>query len=204
VNSLFRLKHGEHVLVVVTSLPSLYFDKERCVTLPNEAQFPNYVFGDGAAAAVLSAGESGSGQVIATWSGCDPTQQLGWTALSGGERPDVAYAINFKMVHDSYVPAIMAAVNGLREEHPSLDLAKVDRVLFHQANGALPDVAAQALGIPLDKLAHNAHDRANTAATTVPTMLADELNVGNIGDGSRVVLAAVGAGLSRSAALIEY
>ncbi len=208
INSLFRLQPGKHALIVVTSLPSLYFDRERCEQLPNEEQFPNYVFGDGAAAAVVSADRAGGGVIRATSGYCDPGVTVGWTSIFPGSSrlsPEICYGIDFSEVDKSYVPKIEAAIRGLNYQDPSFHLESVDRVYLHQANGGLPTRAALALGIPADKMASSfARDNANTAAACIPSMLALDTEKGLIKRGQRLLVAAIGAGVGYSAAVIDY
>lgn len=206
VRSLFRVPPKMNVLIVVTSVPSIYFDRKHSKTLPSEAQFPNYVFGDGAAAAVVSFGPTGGGRIKATWAECNPDAKLAWTALArpGGTPPEIAYMIDYGEVDRSYVPAIVRAVTGLNGQYRSMGKREPDRVYFHQANGVLPIKAAQALGFPLDNVVIGARHDGNTAAACIPTLLARDLESGRIKTGSRVLLAAVGAGMASSAAMIEY
>ncbi len=207
-HQLLRLDAGENALIVVTSLPSTYVDRERCALLPREEQFPNFVFGDGAAAAVLSVDESAGGGIIrATYGAVDASVDLAWTSTScdaAGKNPEFSFAIDYGLVGASYTPAIEAAIRGLKEECPSFDISEVDRVYFHQANAILPLQAAKKLRIPADKVAMAAHEDGNTAAASVPNMLAKDIRKGVIGKGSRILLAAVGAGMAYSAALVEY
>jgi 3-oxoacyl-[acyl-carrier-protein] synthase III len=205
VRKLFRLTKERHVLVVTTSIPSLYFSRERSKLLPHEGQFSNYVFGDGAAAAVLSSAElEDSGVVKATWTDCEPTIEIAWTSLSTEGSPEVSYNIDFSAVDKSYVTFITRATRALLAQQPLLDLHQIDRFYFHQANGVLPHRAAQELGICPEKLATNARDSANTGAASIPIMLAEDYRSGVVRKGSRVLLASVGAGLDYSSALIEY
>ena len=205
VNRLFRLRSGESVLIVATSLPSLYFDRQRCAQLSNTAQFPNYVFGDAAAAAVLTAGEGEGSVVRASWGGCDPSVALAWTVVSGNDtgQAEIGYAIDFEAVSRTYVDAIERAVRELEDIHP-FDLDGVDRAYFHQANGVLPLSAAARLGILPGKVALRARDAGNGAAASVPTMLAADLREQRLRAGDTCLLAAVGAGLACSAALVEF
>jgi 3-oxoacyl-[acyl-carrier-protein] synthase-3 len=209
LHDLIKLKNRECILVVTTSLPSMYFSRHRSKRLSQEGQFSNYVFGDGAAAAILSSSESGrGGTLLATWAGCDPTVEIAWTDISRPEKfdetPELTYNVEYGLVDKSYVPFLVRAVRSLMEQNPWLDLSGIDRFYFHQANGVLPQRAAQELGIPLSKLAINADHRGNTGAASIPIMLAEDQSKGIISKGARVMLASVGAGLDYSAAILGY
>jgi 3-oxoacyl-[acyl-carrier-protein] synthase III len=209
VNDLIKLRKGEHALIVTTSLPSLYFDRERTAHLSHEGQFANYVFGDGAAAIVLSSNESEKGAILLdTWTGCDPAVDIAWTGITCPENSqhaaEISYNVEYRLVDKSYVPFLVAAVRGLMDRNPGLDLEDVDRFYFHQANGVLPQRAAQQLNIPLTKLALNADRRGNTGAASIPIMLAEDHSNGVIAKGARVMLASVGAGLDYSSAILQY
>jgi 3-oxoacyl-[acyl-carrier-protein] synthase-3 len=209
VRNLFKVKNGDHVLIVTTSLPSLYFNRERTQRLPNEAQFSNYVFGDGAAAAILGVGgATGGGVIQATCADCDPAIELAWTGLCAAgnarELPEVSYNIDFAAVDKSYVPFIARAVRNLFSRYPNIDLEQLIRFYFHQANGVLPLRAAHELGVPPGKLAMNAGDSGNTGAASIPVMLAEDYRKGIVRKGDQILLAAVGAGLDYSAAFIQY
>lgn len=206
INSLFKLEPGTNALIVATSIASVYFGRDQNEGLPNVALFPNYVFGDGAAAAVVSAAKDATGVIRATYGECDSTVHIGSTMMHASGKGDahVAYIVDYEQVNASYVPAIVRAVSGLNTQCPAVETIDFDRVYFHQANGVLPQAAAQKLGISLDRLPIGARNDGNTASACIPTLIARELESRTICKGSRILLGAVGAGMACSAAYIEF
>jgi 3-oxoacyl-[acyl-carrier-protein] synthase III len=185
------------MLLIATSMPSLYLDRAASRRFREarlqEAAFPNYVFGDHAVAAVLTARPApGDVNVTASWAGSDPANPLSWAVHLPGAA-EHGYAIDFEAVARSYVPAIRDVLDGLRASGGRDPLA-ADRFYFHQANGALPLAAADALGIAREKLAMSARLRGNTSVASVPALIAEDLAAGRIGRGATICAAAVGAG----------
>jgi 3-oxoacyl-[acyl-carrier-protein] synthase-3 len=72
----------------------------------------------------------------------------------------------------------------------------IDLAVFHQANGRITRSVRERLGLPSERVVDNIDRYGNTTAATLPLALADADARGQLAAGSRVLLAAFGAGLT--------
>ena len=79
----------------------------------------------------------------------------------------------------------------------------VDRFVYHQANKRIVDFAVKKLGLDPQKCAGNIDHTGNTSAGSVPLLLDELVLAGELGSGSRVLLAGFGAGLTWAGCLAE-
>jgi 3-oxoacyl-[acyl-carrier-protein] synthase-3 len=77
-----------------------------------------------------------------------------------------------------------------------LSVADIDLLVPHQANLRILEPTAARLGLPMSKVVVNIERVANTTAGTIPLALADAFADGRLKDGTRVLLAAFGGGLT--------
>ena len=84
---------------------------------------------------------------------------------------------------------------GAQEGRPD-DRADVDMFVPHQANMRINQMVANKLGIPEHKVVHNIERYGNTTAATIPIGLSESWREGKIGEGSKVLMAAFGAGFT--------
>jgi 3-oxoacyl-[acyl-carrier-protein] synthase-3 len=85
-----------------------------------------------------------------------------------------------------------------------LELSDVDLFVYHQANSRILKAVGEELGLPGERVPDYLPRFANTSAATLPMALALAEEEGRLGDGSLVLLAAFGAGLTWGAALCEW
>lgn len=89
-------------------------------------------------------------------------------------------------------------------ERNDLALSEIDLLVPHQANGRILDAAAQALELPPERMFSNLERYGNTSAASIPLALDEARREGRVPAGSRVILAAFGAGLAWGGALLEF
>ncbi|RYE94207.1 MAG: ketoacyl-ACP synthase III [Myxococcales bacterium] len=82
--------------------------------------------------------------------------------------------------------------------------ADVDLFVPHQANMRINQMVADRLGIPESKTVHNIERYGNTTAATIPIGLSESLRDGLIKPGSRVLMAAFGAGFTWAGATAQF
>jgi 3-oxoacyl-[acyl-carrier-protein] synthase-3 len=82
--------------------------------------------------------------------------------------------------------------------------ADVDLFVYHQANARILSAIEARLGLPGERIVNCIHRYGNTTAATIPLALEEARTAGTLKDGSRVLLAAFGAGLTWGASLIEW
>jgi 3-oxoacyl-[acyl-carrier-protein] synthase-3 len=81
-----------------------------------------------------------------------------------------------------------------------------DIALFvpHQANIRIMEAAAKRMELPLEKMANNITEYANTTGATIPTALHQSVEAGKVKKGDLVVLSAFGAGFTWGGTLLRW
>jgi 3-oxoacyl-[acyl-carrier-protein] synthase-3 len=171
------------------------------------------IFGDGAGAVVLRAGESVEpGALLGFDLGSDGEHADLITIPAGGARQragstppnpeDFYFAMQGKQVFTH-------AVNRMRRSSAALldrlgwAAEQVDCLVGHQANVRILHSVADTLGIDRAKAVVNLDKVGNTSAASIPLALADGVRSGAVRPGDRTLLTAFGGGLAwGSAALI--
>jgi 3-oxoacyl-[acyl-carrier-protein] synthase III len=80
----------------------------------------------------------------------------------------------------------------------------VDLYVPHQANQRIIDHAAKNLGLPPEKVFLNIDRYGNTSAASIPLALADAHAAGRLEPGTRVLMSAVGGGLTWGSAYMRW
>ncbi|MFG2328467.1 beta-ketoacyl-ACP synthase III [Streptomyces sp. NPDC048604] len=197
---------AERVLLIAAETFSTLLDPEDKTTVP--------IFGDGAGAVVLRRGTSDEpGAIGHVVLGSDGERSDLITVEAGGSRqrssgrpatPEQAYFRMqgrevFRHAVERMTMAATAAVDAA-----GWRLDDVDRLITHQANARITSVIASELGIPPERRAQNIEQVGNTAAASLPVLLAQEAADGNLAPGDRVLLAAFGGGLTWGATTVVW
>jgi 3-oxoacyl-[acyl-carrier-protein] synthase-3 len=167
------------------------------------------LFGDGAGAVVLRAGD-GVGRnedrgVLNTKlfsdgslhdhlyvdGGPSSTQTTGHLRMHGKEV--------FRHAVNNIAGAIMASL-----DEAGLGIADVDWFVPHQANQRILDGTAKKLGIPLERVVSTVAGQGNTSAASVPLALTTAVTDGRIKRGDLVLLEAMGGGFTWGSALLRW
>jgi 3-oxoacyl-[acyl-carrier-protein] synthase-3 len=167
------------------------------------------LFGDGAGAVVLKAGE-GRGDatdrgVLATElysdgrlhdllyvdGGPSTTQTTGHLRMQG---PDV-----FKHAVINTTAAIEAVAKA-----GGVSVSEIDWVVPHQANQRILDATARRLGLPASRVISTVAEHGNTSAASVPLALAQGLADGRIKRGQLLLFEAMGGGFTWGASLVRW
>ncbi|MFD9440867.1 beta-ketoacyl-ACP synthase III [Streptomyces sp. NPDC060001] len=194
------------VLVVGAETMSAIIDSDDRSTAP--------LFGDGAGAVVLEAGagkQDGSlGPFV--W-GSDGSLADAIVIPAGGarerDRRDSAPAGDF-FVHmrgnEVFRHAVRRMSQAARDavKAAGWTLDEVDRLIVHQANGRIGASVADALGIPPERTPSNIAHVGNTAAASVPLLLAHAADEGQLKPGHRVLVVAFGSGLAWAATTLVW
>jgi 3-oxoacyl-[acyl-carrier-protein] synthase-3 len=85
-----------------------------------------------------------------------------------------------------------------------LGLDEVDLFVYHQANSRITTAVGQRLELPAERVIDCIEDFGNTSAASIPIALSRAAADGRLQPGSRVLMGAVGAGLTWGAGLIEW
>ena len=104
-----------------------------------------------------------------------------------------AYAVDY--LSDITTDAIAAA---------GLTLADIDLFVYHQANARITKAVGERLDLPVERVVNCIESFGNTSAASIPIALDVAQRECRLHDGTRVLLAALGAGFTWGAAVIEW
>jgi 3-oxoacyl-[acyl-carrier-protein] synthase-3 len=197
---------GLHETVLVVGAETLsrivdWKDRATCV-----------LFGDGAGAVLLQAGARRGG-VLSCVLGSDGSGGELLCVPGGGSRTPatletVSAAEHFIKMNgkEVYKFAVGALPRSIRQAvgQAGLQLSDVDLFIPHQANIRIIASAAEALGVPMSKVFTNVERYGNTSAASIPIALCEAIEAGLVEEGTKVVLAGFGGGLSWGAAVVEW
>jgi 3-oxoacyl-[acyl-carrier-protein] synthase III len=193
-----------HVLVIGSEVMSAitdWTDRNTCV-----------LFGDGAGAAVVSAGDGERG-ILSTHLRSDGNLNELIAVPGGGSRmPPSEKTITERMQcikmkgHETFKVAVRNLEEIARETLAANHLRVEDLDLYipHQANLRILTAVMERLGLPAEKVMLNLDRYGNTSAASIPIALDEAVRAGRIKDGSLVMLGAFGAGLTWASAMIRW
>ena len=179
------------------------------------------LFGDGAAATLVSASEEG-GSVGPFVFGTDGRGAKDLIVEAGGFRtPRCAETAvetddgmgNVRSRDNLYMNGANVMAFTLREvprayrrllDLAGLDESGVDHVVLHQANKFMLDALQKKLGVPDEKLPRFYETVGNTVSSTIPFVLEDLIARGRLERGMKVMLIGFGVGLSWAGALATW
>ncbi|WP_030568399.1 beta-ketoacyl-ACP synthase III [Streptomyces aureocirculatus] len=172
------------------------------------------IFGDGAGAVVLRAGDPAEPGALGPFDlGSDGGREDLITVPSGGSRQrlsgvppqpaDRYFAMDGKEVFRHAVQRMSASARAV------LDRAgwaprDVDHLVGHQANLRITNHVADEVGIPRPRCFSNIADVGNTAAASIPLALDQAHNDGVLRAGGRVLLTAFGGGLTWGSTVLTW
>jgi 3-oxoacyl-[acyl-carrier-protein] synthase-3 len=170
------------------------------------------LFGDGAGAVVLERAERPAG-LLSLELGADGTAAGLIEVPAGGVvRPASAETVA-RGEHWLYMngPEVFRAAVRVMAEAATralvsarLSVDDVDLLVLHQANQRIIDDVARRLGVPGDRVFSNVARYGNVSAASVPLALAEAADEGRLHPGSRILVSAIGAGVTWAAAVVEW
>ena len=168
------------------------------------------VFGDGAGAVVLRAGDPGElGAIGPIDLGSDGGNSHLIAIEAGGSRQpagaggDPYFRMRGKEVFRHAVERMTQAARTVlrRTDWPG---GLPDLLVAHQANVRIVHAVADQLGLPRDRCAVHLDRVGNTAAASLPLALADAVRTERLDAGARVLLASFGGGLTWAACAVRW
>ena len=180
----------ETVLVVGADLLTRFTDPDDRSTAA--------LFGDGAGAVVVRRTPFGSRIGPATFGSDGARAELIETGREEG-------LIRMKGP-DTYRQAVdrLSEASERAAELAGLSLDEIDVFVFHQANGRILTAVGERLGLPTERVVNSIRETGNTSAASIPIALAQADADGMLEDGSKVLLAAFGGGLTWAATVVEW
>ena len=204
-SSLLATGNLDHVLIVGSEILSRLIDPDDRATC--------ILFGDGAAAAVLSRSPDDGPGVLAWDLGCDGSAAGLLEIRAGGSRmpatPDTIAAGEqyLKMQgQEVFRRAVRVVVESARATLDRAGVAPSDVAWFvpHQANIRIIESAASRLGIGRDRTIVNIDHYGNTSAASIPLALAEAADDGRLQNGDLVLMSGFGAGMTWASALLRW
>jgi 3-oxoacyl-[acyl-carrier-protein] synthase-3 len=155
------------------------------------------LFGDGAGAVVLGAGQGGGlGPVVLHQDGGHSRlivapRDPGLIVMDGPET--FRHAVNrlVQVTHEA-------------GQRAGLALSDIDLFVYHQANARITRAVGARLGIESSTVVDCIAEQGNTSAATLPLALAHSQAAGRLRPGMTVLMAAFGAGLTWGGAVLEW
>lgn len=166
------------------------------------------LFGDGAGAAVITAGEKGYFHGIM---GSDGRKSSVLTCLSRsdgnfltGKKPEYGFIhMDGQEVFKFAVKKVPECIDQLLSEQ-GISKEEIRYYILHQANQRIIEAVSKRLKEPLEKFPMNIQKYGNTSAATIPILL-DEMNrAGRLNQGDKIIMAGFGGGLTWGAVLLEW
>jgi 3-oxoacyl-[acyl-carrier-protein] synthase-3 len=204
-SSLLATGNLDHVLIVGAEILSRIIDPDDRAT--------SILFGDGAAAAVLSRSPDDGPGVLGWDLGCDGSAAGLLEIRAGGSRmPATAETIAageqyLKMQgQEVFRRAVRVVVESARTTLDRAGVAASDVAWFvpHQANIRIIESASSRLGIAADRTIVNIDRYGNTSAASIPLALAEAADDGRLRDGDLVLMSGFGAGMTWASALLQW
>ncbi|VAX16905.1 3-oxoacyl-[acyl-carrier-protein] synthase, KASIII [hydrothermal vent metagenome] len=170
------------------------------------------LFGDGAAAAVVSRSNGSSGIIDSRIHSNGAYGDLLTTGGVASRRPetgraieDAGYFLEMKG-NQTFKVAVkrMADVASRLLEKNGLTAGDVDIVIPHQANIRIINAVGKSLGVPEEKVFVNIDRYGNTSAASIPIAMYEAVEEGRVKPGDLVLLVAFGGGLTWGATLIRW
>jgi 3-oxoacyl-[acyl-carrier-protein] synthase-3 len=171
------------------------------------------LFGDGAAAMVLSPSPDDGPGLLAWDLGCDGSAAGLLEIPAGGSRRPVTEETVANREHylrmsgqEVFRRAVRIVVESATHtlERAGVSVDDVTWFAPHQANVRIIDSAGNRLGIPAERTLVNIDRYGNTSAASIPLVLAEAADDGRLQPGDLVLLSGFGAGLTWGSALLRW
>lgn len=201
-NAMIKSGAMRNVLVIGVEVISAFMDwHNRNVSV---------LFGDGAAAMVLSATENDEGVIaekLQCYAGSRQTLRVRGKGAAYVNK-DLPYGDTMWDFDGQEI--FKKAVTGMGEASlavmakAGVTINDIDVIVPHQANLRIIEAVAKRAGAPMDKVFLTVHKYGNMSAATAPVAMVEALEEGRIQPGALVLVPAFGAGLTLSTHLIRW
>ncbi|HZO78232.1 MAG TPA: 3-oxoacyl-[acyl-carrier-protein] synthase III C-terminal domain-containing protein, partial [Solirubrobacteraceae bacterium] len=181
---------AERVLVVGADALVRYLDPDDKRTAA--------LFGDGAGAVVVAAVE--------------PPGRISNPVLrADGAQAELIYATHDERKirmqgHETFQNAVqrLTEVTGQAVSLAETEIEDIDLFVYHQANRRILSAVGERLGLPEERVVDCIERYGNTSAASIPLALAEAEAAGTLVDGSRLLLAAFGAGFTWGGVVVDW
>lgn len=195
-----------HVLVVSADVPSIMTNPQDIAT--------HIIFGDGAAAAVISQAKENEGSCILgslmkTYSIgaplCDLKLGMAHIPRSAEDYQWEQYAFHmdgrgvYKLIGEIFPAFFVELLTPL-----NLSLQDIDMIIPHQASNLAMQAFEEGLGVPPHKLLNIYPERGNQVAASIPNALHEAITQRKIKRGDTILLLGTSAGVSLAGIVMKY
>ena len=167
------------------------------------------LFGDGAGAAILKAEEGKPNQFIMRSSGrrkdclhCDNAVQPARVDEEGFKEL-TKFNMDGREVFKFAVTEVPKIIRDLAAKY-DFELEDIDWFVLHQANARIIEATSKKLKVGIEKFPMNIMRTGNTSSASIPVLLKEMKDNGQLKKGMKLVLASFGGGLTWDANYIEY
>lgn len=170
------------------------------------------LFGDGAAAAVVSEVEEGYG-ILTQFLGAEPDVNGSLRTPAGGTREPFSQKVlsertNFLQMkgQEVFKFAVKALPHAINEVLASGNFKpnEIDMIFPHQANSRIIESASKRVGIPMEKFYINLNKYGNTSSASIGLALGEALDKKLVKKGDVIILAGFGAGLTYGSVILKW
>ena len=170
------------------------------------------LFGDGAGAFVLQAGEDPAG-VLSSVMRSDGSGGDALSIPAGGSRfptsiETLQNGLHFVQMDGRevyrFATRVMSQVTQEAIENAHLKIEDIQLIIPHQANLRIIEAAARGLKVPLERCFINLDRYGNTSTASIPIATCEAIEQGRLKPGDKVVFVGFGAGLTWGAAVVQW
>lgn len=170
------------------------------------------LFGDGAGAFVLQAGDERSGLLSAVMRSDGSGGNLLIVPGGGSAHPTTLESVHQGMHHIQmngrevfrFATRVMAQATQEAVKNAGLTMQDIQLVIPHQANSRIIEAAVKSLNIPMERCFVNLDRYGNTSTASIPIATCEAIQQGCLKPGDMVVFVGFGAGLTWGAAVVEW
>jgi 3-oxoacyl-[acyl-carrier-protein] synthase III len=170
------------------------------------------LFGDGAGAFVLQAGDEPAGVLSAVMRSDGSGGNLLSLPAGGSRMPASPYTVSNGQHYiqmngrEVYRFATRVMVQATKEavELAGIKIEDINLFIPHQANQRIIEAAVRGLDIPLEKCVINVDHYGNTSTASIPIATCEAIEQGRLVSGDKVVFVGFGAGLTWGSAVVRW
>ncbi len=170
------------------------------------------LFGDGAAAAIVSQTDDEASRIMPLYLSADGSGAVHLCRPAGGSKQeindetskgDLCLRMNGRQVYNYAISSMITLIEKTLETH-ALDMDGISYIVPHQANARMVDTVAKRRGYDPSKFFMNIEYRANTASSSIPACLDEMSEKGLIQRGDALILLSFGAGFTCGGGLLYW
>lgn len=164
------------------------------------------IFGDGAGAFVIEAGDGYLSSMLYTSGGNEVIEIPAFSGNSPFYKGETKNPYIFMDGQETFKFAVSKIVEDIKfaVNKAGLELADIDYIVTHQANIRIIEYAAKRLKMPIEKFVVDIDKYGNTSSASVAIAFDELAKSGKLKKGDKIVMSAFGGGLSSAACVIEW